>query len=142
MHGNPRSRLLGYCTDFLLVAGVGVYLAASSSGNAADDAVFLEWNRAAYEGRDLPPSIGESLTADELGVLASAEPTLPFARATVGKRLADSTLWVGSAQGLMLRTPGASRWRLFHSRRWLPADDGVAILLPYWLGQYHRLIDE
>ncbi|MFM2094865.1 MAG: hypothetical protein RIS70_1989 [Planctomycetota bacterium] len=125
MHGNPRSKLLRYGTDFLLVAGVLVYLAASSSGNAADDAAFLEWNRAAYEGRDLPPSIGESLTADELGMLASAEPTLPFAPATVGKRLADGTLWVGSSQGLMLRTPGASRWRLFHSRRWLPADDVV-----------------
>ncbi len=77
------------------------------------------------ESRDvasLPESSGVRLSADRLEALAKGKPTTPYASLTVGLRLDDGSLWVGSTGGLMYLAPGADRWRLFHCRRWLPDD--------------------
>jgi hypothetical protein len=72
--------------------------------------------------RPLPASVGRRLTAGELAVVARGKPVTPYAELTAGIRTADGTLWVGSGGGLMQLVPGQKRWRLFHSRRWLPDD--------------------
>src|SRR5688572_31058452 len=90
---------------------------------AASDSKYLEWIARPIEATTLPASSGERLSQVELETLADNLPRLPFTPLTVGVRLADGTLWVGSSKGLMHLPPGSPRWRLFHSRRWLPADD-------------------
>jgi len=72
--------------------------------------------------RPLPASVGQRLTAGELAVLSKGKPVTPYADLTAGVRAADGTLWVASAHGLMQLAPRQERWRLFHSRRWLPDD--------------------
>jgi ligand-binding sensor domain-containing protein len=96
----------------------------------------------------LPSSLGSRLSAEELTALVGGEPTLPFSDLAVGVRLADGTLWVGSSRGLMQLVPQGKRWRLFHSRRWLPddrvldiavADDGaVLVKTPAGVGRLAR----
>jgi hypothetical protein len=72
--------------------------------------------------RPLPATAGQRLTADELTALARGKPVTPYAELTAGVRAADGTLWVASPRGLMQLAPHQSRWRLFHTRRWLPDD--------------------
>jgi hypothetical protein len=88
----------------------------------ATDEPFAEWVSEVTDRAELPESVGVRLTSAELEALAQAEPTTPFAELTAGLRLEDGSLWVGSSGGLMYLAPGADRWRLFHSRRWLPDD--------------------
>ena len=104
-----------------------VYLAVL----AAAQAKFIEWiPEPTPVLSSLPDSSGERLSEAELAALGNAKPPLPFKNLTVGWRLVDGTLWVGSSQGLMVRAPLAERWRLFHSRRWLPADDIQDLSVP------------
>ncbi len=41
----------------------------------------------------------------------------------------DGSLWLAAPRGVMLLSPGAERWRLFHSRRWLPEGDVADLAL-------------
>jgi hypothetical protein len=83
----------------------------------------LEWMSKPAEGTKLPASKGERLSKDELDQLLKKDPPLPFESLSLGLQSTDGTMWVGSLNGLMQLPPGGTRWRLFHSRRWLPADD-------------------
>lgn len=83
---------------------------------------FTNWVSQTRDGEGLPESIGVLLTADELTALSAGQPTTPHAEFTAGVRLGDGSLWVGSQGGLMHLGRSADRWRLFHSRRWLPDD--------------------
>jgi hypothetical protein len=89
---------------------------------ASGSETYREW--VAEPGVAAPsPSVGQRLTPPELAELANGRPTMPFGDLTRGYRGPDGALWVGSHRGLMLLGPGATRWRLFHSRRWLPSDE-------------------
>jgi len=89
---------------------------------ASHDTPYRAWVVEPAAVQSLPATTGTKLSPAELAGLKSAPPTLPFDDLTVGQRAADGTLWVGSSQGLMQLAPGAARWRLFHSQRWLPGD--------------------
>jgi len=89
---------------------------------AIADAPLADWRSEMLGDRPLPASVGRRLTADELSKVAQDPPLTPYAKLTIGVRAADGTLWVGSTDGLMQLAPGQKRWRLFHSRRWLPDD--------------------
>jgi hypothetical protein len=58
-----------------------------------------------------------------LTALAGGKPIVPFADLRVGIRTGDGGVWSGSQRGLMYLAPGAERWQIFHSRRWLPDDN-------------------
>jgi hypothetical protein len=87
---------------------------------------YKAWRTAPADG-PLPKSAGVVLGAEDLEALKKAEPPLPFHSLTGGVRLADGTTWVGADGGVMLLSPGANRWKVFHSRRFLP-DDRVTAL--------------
>jgi ligand-binding sensor domain-containing protein len=89
---------------------------------AIADAPFPDWRSEMLGDRTLPASVGQRLSADELGKIARDQPPTPYAELTAGIRAPDGTLWVASPRGLMQLAPGRSPWRLFHSRRWLPDD--------------------
>jgi hypothetical protein len=95
----------------------------SAAPDAQRDDAFLAWAVEPANVAALGPSIGQRLIAAELAHLADGKPTTAFADLTVGVRTTDGYVWVGSSSGLMFLAPGAEHWRLFHSRRWLPADD-------------------
>ena len=67
-------------------------------------------------------SVGRRLSTREISALVAAAPPIPFREVTVAVELRDGTIWAGSPRGLMRRKK-ESRWRLFHSRRWLLDDD-------------------
>ena len=90
---------------------------------SATDEEYSTWVALEANVAELPTTTGQRLSATELAALAKAEPKPPFANPTLGIRGTDGTVWAGSPGGLMMLAPGAARWRLFHSRRWLPADD-------------------
>ncbi|MBX7168617.1 MAG: hypothetical protein K1X74_19935 [Pirellulales bacterium] len=69
-----------------------------------------------------PEGQGTRLAASDWQPLAAAEPLAPYAEMTSGVRAADGSLWIGTPRGLMYLAAGAPRWRLFHSRCWLPDD--------------------
>jgi hypothetical protein len=89
---------------------------------ATADVPFPDWRSEMLGDRPLPASVGKRLTAGELAAVSKDKPVTPYADLTAGIRAADGTLWVASARGLMQLAPGQERWRLFHSRRWLPDD--------------------
>lgn len=89
-----------------------------------------EWESEPVRAMELPASLGQRLSEAELATLSTAQPLLPFPHPRVGLKLPDGTLWVGSAHGLMHRPAQSGRWRLFHSRRWLPADDVLDLAIP------------
>jgi hypothetical protein len=91
-------------------------------GASADE--FEAWVAELSGVTQLPESQAERLTPAELAALANRAPSMPFADLTVGCRDRQGGIWAGSRRGLMYLAPGATRWRLFHSRRWLP-DDAV-----------------
>lgn len=83
---------------------------------------FENWESTPVGQSALPGSVGTRLDAAGLAALECSPPKLPFSDLTVGIRLEDGSIWAGSTGGLMLLEKGADRWRLFHSRRWLPDD--------------------
>lgn len=91
------------------------------------DQPYLAWTTETVAANELPATIGELLTPNDLARLLDSGPKLPYADPTCGIRLPDGTLWVGSKRGLMYRAAQQSRWRLFHSRRWLPSNEVTAI---------------
>lgn len=91
---------------------------------------YSEWVAEPIQTMSMPATSGERLTPAELAVLAEKQLRLPFKHLTVGVRLGDGTLWIGSPNGLMHLPPHGQRWRLFHSRRWLPADDVQDVSVP------------
>ncbi len=90
---------------------------------AAADDQFLSWSADRADVASLPSSVGRRLSAKELAKFVDGRPTLPFADVTVGLGADKLGTWIGSRDGLMFLPPGGDRWRVFHSRRWLPADD-------------------
>jgi hypothetical protein len=96
---------------------------------AASDEKYLAWVAEPVGMTALPNSVGAALSADELARLSQGEPTMPFADAKSGVRSPDGGIWIPSPRGLMYLAPGATRWRLFHSRAWLPADDVQGLAL-------------
>jgi hypothetical protein len=96
--------------------------------SAAPD-TFSSWTTTPSAISRLPESTGTTLSAEELSVLAAAEPRLPFAEPTCGVRSATGETWVGSSQGVQFLPQDGTRWRVFHSRRWLPSDEvrGIAL---------------
>lgn len=97
---------------------------------AASDSNYSEWVVGPIKTTTVPATTGQRLSRSELAELADKQPQLPFVPLTVGVRLPDESLWVGSAKGLMHLPAGGTRWRLFHSRRWLPADDIQELSVP------------
>lgn len=95
----------------------------------AAETPFPDWRSEMLGDRPLPASVGQRLTADELARIAQGRPIAPYAESTAGMRAVDGTLWVGSPRGLMRLVPGEKRWRLFHSRRWLPDDHVLDLAL-------------
>ncbi|REK19278.1 MAG: hypothetical protein DWQ37_01415 [Planctomycetota bacterium] len=100
---------------------LSVLLCCAAALGADDE--FLAWTPAPASVSTLPETTGRRLRESELADLANTGPTLPFGDVTCGVRADDGATWVGSRRGLMCLEPGASRWRVFHSRRWLPDDD-------------------
>ena len=90
---------------------------------AAPDEKHKSWVAEPAGIATLPATSGQRLSRAELESLAAGKPTLPFADLTAGARTEDGGTWAGSRGGLMYLAPGAVRWRLFHSRRWLPSDE-------------------
>ncbi len=88
---------------------------------AADDS-YSAWIAEPVEGQTLPATHGQRLSTDQLSALASSEPTPPYAELLAAVRTAEGALWAAAPRGAMVLMPGADRWRLFHSRRWLPGD--------------------
>ncbi|MEX0678067.1 MAG: hypothetical protein WD063_13380 [Pirellulales bacterium] len=89
----------------------------------AGEEQFLAWVSEPAGVSTLGDNKAQRLSRSELAALAGGKPMLPFDDVTVGMRAADGGTWVGSHRGLMYLAPGAARWRVFHSRRWLPGDD-------------------
>lgn len=89
------------------------------------DQPYLAWHSETIKDAALPATVGQKLSPNDLARLVDAPPTLPYSDLTCGVRLDDGTQWVGSKQGLMYRTAQMNRWRVFHSRRWLPSDQVV-----------------
>ena len=96
--------------------------ATQATDSATAGEVFVNLVPQAAEETAWPASVGTRLGAEELKTLAEGKPITPYAGLTVGVRLEDGSLWVGSDGGLMHLGKGDARWRLFHSRRWLPDD--------------------
>jgi hypothetical protein len=84
---------------------------------------YLAWVSEPAGMSALPDARDQRLARAELTALVNSKPTLPFPDVTVGVRAADGGIWLGSHRGLMYLAPMAARWRVFHSRRWLPGDD-------------------
>lgn len=84
---------------------------------------FQAWEPAAANVEKLPATVGKKLSAAELKGIATGEPVLPYHEARAGVRTDEGTLWVATEGGLCELVPGDTRWRLFHSRRWLPSND-------------------
>ncbi len=87
---------------------------------AAPKDTFLAWSTEQIVADRLPPSEGTRLTDDELVALDAGEPRMPFVDSTVGLRSLEGEYWIGSQHGLQYLPPSGNRWRVFHSRRWLP----------------------
>lgn len=85
------------------------------------------WNVAPFGETTLPATAGQALSAAELNELAAGKPVTPYAELTCGVRAPEGAIWLGSERGLMLLLPGETRWKLFHSRRWLPDDHVTGI---------------
>ena len=105
-----------------LLRSLVLLAAAPTADNAPAADVFYNFVRQPADPAAWPASVGTRLGADELKTLADGKPITPYAALTVGVRLEDGSLWVGSDGGLMHLAKGDARWRLFHSRRWLPDD--------------------
>jgi hypothetical protein len=90
---------------------------------SAPNDTFQAWVAEPVAAASLPPTVGTRLTEEELSALESGEPRLPFVDASVGLRTENGEYWIGSPHGVQFLAPGDSRWRVFHSRRWLPADE-------------------
>jgi hypothetical protein len=90
---------------------------------------FAAWVVEPAKIAELPATAGTELTEEELAVLAAAEPRLPFAEASCGVRSETGETWVGSPHGLQFLPQDGTRWRVFHSQRWLPSDDVRAVSL-------------
>ena len=89
---------------------------------------YLEWT--SEPAAALPEATAGRLEGEELQRVAAQEgATAPYGSAIGGARGGDGSLWLAASQGVMLRAPGASTWRLFHSERWLPAGDVTAVTL-------------
>jgi hypothetical protein len=90
---------------------------------------FRTWVSESPAIKALPKTTGHVLGRADIEALERGNPMLPFARVTAAVRSDDGTVWAGSKGGLMCLAPGAARWRLFHSRRWLPSDEvrGLAV---------------
>jgi len=89
----------------------------------AHDEKYLAWVAEPAAVSALPASTGQRLSAGELKALVDGQPVLPYTDVTAGIRTKDGAAWAGCPHGLLYLAPGATRWRVFHSRRWLPADD-------------------
>ncbi|HTM52712.1 MAG TPA: hypothetical protein VL175_01715 [Pirellulales bacterium] len=90
---------------------------------AASDEPYRTWAPVPAEARSLPETAGHRLSAAELDQLRAGKPVLPFNDITTAVKTQDGAIWAGSTHGLMLLAPGGERWRVFHSRRWLPSDE-------------------
>jgi len=90
---------------------------------AVHDETYLAWVSTPDSRTALPATSGQRLSGQELSAYAAQRPTTPFAEITAGIKATDGAVWLASPHGLMYLPQGAERWRLFHSRRWLPADE-------------------
>ena len=86
------------------------------------DQPYLTWTSEISKETTLPVTAGEKLSPNDLARLADAKPILPYHDMTCGVRLEDGAVWLGTHHGVIYRTPQMTRWRVFHSRRWLPSD--------------------
>ncbi len=93
------------------------------------EAPFPDWRSEMLGDRPLPACAGQRLPQSELAKLAQGPPITPYADLTVAVRSADGVLWAGSPGGLLRLAAGQNRWRLFHSRRWLPNDHVLDLAL-------------
>lgn len=80
------------------------------------------WTTRPYSADTLPRSVGTRLTSDELAALRNAAPKPPFDDFVSGIRLDDGGIWLAASNGVMFQEAGTKSWKLFHSRRWLPAE--------------------
>jgi len=96
-------------------------LAALIFGGVSD-APMSDWTHEFKPAGEFPKSVGQPLSADRLAELKRGTAPLPYGDLTTGLRTPDGTLWLGTTKGLLRLEPGADRYLLFHSRRWLPDD--------------------
>jgi len=97
---------------------------------SASDEKYQSWVAEPAGVAALPTeSAAARLSPLELSRLFDGPAPLPFASLTMGVRDRQGGIWLGSHSGLMYLAPGAARWRLFHSRRWLPDDDVQALAI-------------
>jgi hypothetical protein len=105
------------------------YLLLVASGVCAEPEPFADWRVEVFGSRPLPASVGRRLDRAELDRLAAGVPVTPYAEMTEGAADTAGGLWVGSPRGLMYLATDRRRWRLFHSRRWLPDDQVLDLAL-------------
>lgn len=96
----------------------------------ASDTPYSEWRAVTIEEALREASMGEPLTAEQISQLAASSPPMPFPDPHQGIRLPDGSLWLASPAGVMLLAPQETRWKLFHSRRWLPPGNVQSISIP------------
>ncbi len=82
------------------------------------DEPFQEWTPTAASPSS--EAARTPLSPEEVAQLIANSPPLPFDNPTSGAKATTGAIWLAAPQGVMLLEPGAARWRLFHSRRWLP----------------------
>lgn len=95
------------------LAVLALMFAAAISGE------FRQW---VSEPADQAPvaAVGEMPPADLAKFVADEGDRIPLADVTMGARMDSGTVWLAAQGGIMRRGAGETRWRLFHSQRWLP----------------------
>jgi hypothetical protein len=93
------------------------------------DEPFQAWVRDTPAVESLPATAGRRLAAEELAKIAAGEPRLPYHEARAGVSSEAGVLWIATEGGLCVLQPNGERWRLYHSRRWLPSDDVLDVAL-------------
>ena len=96
---------------------------------ASSDETYLGWIAEPAKLTALPATSGRRLSVEALAALDDAQPKPPFADLFIGIRTSDGDLWAAAPRGVMVLAPGAARWRLFHSRCWLPGDRVQALAI-------------
>jgi hypothetical protein len=95
----------------------------------APDEEFFSWVSEPADASSFPDSTPRRRIRSDLAALVEGQPRLPFSDLTAGVLAPDGGIWIGSHRGLMYLPAGAPRWRVFHSRRWLPGDDVESVAI-------------
>lgn len=104
--------LLMYCSSALMAG--------------ASETPYVTWTPEVVDA--LPSTESASrLTAAEIETLKTAAPPLPYTEITAAVRQGktgnlEPTVWLGTSRGVLRKSASDARWRVMHSRHWLPDD--------------------